>query len=101
MPKRRAFDSLSDALIELVARGEPVVAATADLQYSNGLVRFHEAHPDRFVQFGISEQNMVSAAAGMAAAGMMPYVATFASFLAFSAASRSAWTSPIRPYRFG
>jgi transketolase len=77
-----SLNALSDALIALVARGEPIVAGTADLQYSNGLVRFREAHPDRFVQFGISEQNMVSAAAGMAAAGMKPYVATFASFLA-------------------
>lgn len=76
------LDTLSDALLELVDRGEPIVAGTADLQYSNGLSKFHEHRPDRFVQFGISEQNMVSAAAGMAAVGMKPYVATFASFLA-------------------
>ncbi len=76
------LSALSDALIDLVADGEPIVAGTADLQYSNGLSRFAAVHPDRFVQFGISEQNMVSAAAGMAAIGMKPYVATFASFLA-------------------
>lgn len=76
------LDALSDALLELVAAGEPIVAGTADLQYSNGLSKFHELYPERFVQFGISEQNMVSAAAGMAAVGMKPYVATFASFLA-------------------
>jgi transketolase len=76
------LSALSDALIELVAAGEPVVAGTADLQYSNGLSRFAQVHPDRFVQFGIAEQNMVSAAAGMAAVGMKPFVATFASFLA-------------------
>ncbi|SIS68925.1 transketolase family protein [Paracoccus saliphilus] len=72
---------LADTLIELAAEGHPVAAGTADLQHSNGLVKFAEAHPDRFVQFGISEQNMVSAAAGMATTGMIPYVATFASFL--------------------
>jgi transketolase len=76
-----SLNALSDALIELVERGEPVVAGTADLQYSNGLSKFAELHPERFVQFGISEQNMVSAAAGMAAVGMKPFVATFASFL--------------------
>ena len=76
------LNALSDALIDLVAAGHPVMAGTADLQYSNGLVRFAERHPDRFVQFGISEQNMVSAAAGIAATGIMPFVATFASFLA-------------------
>lgn len=76
------LDYLSDALLDLVQQGEPIVAGTADLQYSNGLSKFHRECPDRFVQFGISEQNMVSAAAGMAAVGMKPYVATFASFLA-------------------
>jgi len=72
---------LSDALIELARAGHPVVAGSADLQYSNGLNRFASAFPDRYVQFGISEQNMVSAAAGLATTGMMPFVATFASFL--------------------
>ncbi|MCS5723657.1 transketolase family protein [Herbiconiux sp. CPCC 203407] len=76
------LDHLSDGLIELVEAGVPVVAGTADLQYSNGLVKFARAHPDRFVQFGISEQNMVSAAAGLATTGATPFVATFASFLA-------------------
>ncbi|KAG0742896.1 hypothetical protein G6F24_016380 [Rhizopus arrhizus] len=63
---------LSDALIELAQAGHPVVAGSADLQYSNGLNRFAQAYPDRYVQFGISEQNMVSAAAGLATTGMMP-----------------------------
>jgi transketolase len=76
------LQTLSDGLDALVAEGHPVLACTADLQYSNGLSKFAEQHPDRFIQFGISEQNMVSAAAGMAAAGSMPFVATFASFLA-------------------
>lgn len=73
---------LSGALIELVEEGYPVMVGTADVQHSNGLVRFAARYPERFVQFGISEQHMVSAAAGMAAAGVMPFVATFASFLA-------------------
>lgn len=74
--------ALSDALIELAEAGRPVMAGTADLQYSNGLVGFAQRFPARFIQFGISEQNMVSAAAGIATTGMMPFVATFASFLA-------------------
>ena len=76
------LDHLSDGLLDLVEAGVPVVAGTADLQYSNGLVKFAQRHPDRFVQFGISEQNMVSAAAGLATTGVVPFVATFASFLA-------------------
>lgn len=81
---RRApsLPTFSNALIELVEAGHPVMAGTADLQYSNGLNEFAQRFPERFVQFGISEQNMVSAAAGMATTGVIPYVATFASFLA-------------------
>lgn len=75
------LDYLSLGLSDLVAAGHPVVAGTADLKYSNGLNRFESEHPDRFVQFGISEQHMVSAAAGMATSGVMPFVATFASFI--------------------
>ena len=75
------LDFLSDALIELTQAGHPVVAGSADLQYSNGLNRYAQAYPDRYIQFGISEQNMVSAAAGLATTGHMPFVATFASFL--------------------
>lgn len=71
----------SDALIELAEQGHPVVAGSADLQYSNGLNKFATRFPERFTQFGISEQNMVTAAAGLATTGYMPFVATFASFL--------------------
>lgn len=76
------LDFLSNGLIELVEAGHPVVAGSADLQFSNGLNRFASRFPDRYVQFGISEQNMVTAAAGMATCGLTPFVATFASFLA-------------------
>lgn len=74
--------ALSDSLIELADAGHPVVALTGDLKYSNGLVRFAERHPDRFFNMGISEQNMVTTAAGMATTGLIPFVADFASFLA-------------------
>ncbi|WP_455888033.1 transketolase family protein [Pseudomonas rustica] len=72
---------LSDALIELTEAGYPVMAGSADLQYSNGLSKFASRFPERYLQFGISEQNMVTAAAGLATCGVMPFVATFASFL--------------------
>src|SRR5699024_3603528 len=75
------LDYLSLGLEDLVEAGAPVVAGTADLAYSNGLNRFKENYPDRFVQFGISEQHMVSAAAGLATTGVTPFVATFASFI--------------------
>jgi transketolase len=58
-----------------------IVVLTADLKYSNQTVDFERAHPERFVNVGISEQHMVSMAAGMASVGMKPYVATFAPFV--------------------
>lgn len=73
--------ALSDTLVEITAGGAPVVALTGDLKYSNGLVRFAERYPERFFNMGISEQNMVSVAAGMATTGLTPFVADFASFL--------------------
>ncbi|OWJ89179.1 transketolase [Pseudomonas sp. A46] len=80
--KAPGLNYLSNGLLDLVAEGHAIAVGTADLQYSNGLNRFVEKHPELFIQFGISEQNMVSAAAGIATTGTMPYVATFASFLA-------------------
>lgn len=79
--KNPGLNHLSNGLIELVKAGHNVVAGSADLQYSNGLNRFAAAYPDRYISFGISEQNMVSAAAGIATTGVVPFVATFASFL--------------------
>ena len=75
------LDHLSNGLIDLIKAGHNVVAGSADLQYSNGLNRFAAAYPDRYISFGISEQNMVSTAAGIATTGVVPFVATFASFL--------------------
>ncbi len=75
------LDHLSNGLMQLVEAGHNVVAGSADLQYSNGLNRFAAAYPDRYISFGISEQNMVSVAAGIATTGVVPFVATFASFL--------------------
>lgn len=68
----------------LAAMGEEdpdIVVLTADLKYSNQTVDFERAHPERFVNVGISEQHMVSMAAGMASVGLKPYVATFAPFV--------------------
>lgn len=76
---------LADTLADLADEGQRIVVGSADLKYSNGLIRFQERHPDKYIQFGISEQHMVSAAAGLATTGLMPYVATFASFMSLLA----------------
>ena len=58
-----------------------IVALCADLGYPTRLADFKQRYPDRFFDFGIAEKNMVSAAAGLATTGKIPFVATYASFL--------------------
>jgi transketolase len=67
-------------LAELADRDPRIVVGTADLKYATLVSEFEERHPDRFFQFGIAERNMIGGAAGMATTGLIPYVATFASF---------------------
>lgn len=74
--------TLGQTLGEFVEEGRPIVVATSDLAFSNGLSVFRQKYPDNFLQMGISEQNMVSVSAGLATTGAQPYVAAFASFLA-------------------
>jgi len=69
-------------IADLADGNDRIVVLTADLGFSNRTIEFAQRHPDRFFDMGIAEQNMVSVAAGLAASGAIPYVATFASFLA-------------------
>jgi len=80
--KNPGLDHLSNGIIDLVKAGHNVIAARPISSISNGLNRFAAAYPDRYISFGISEQNMVSAAAGIATCGVTPFIATFSSFLA-------------------
>ncbi len=75
-------------LAELANEDPDIVVLTADLKFSNRTVDFERVHPDRFVNVGISEQHMVTMAAGMATLGYKPYIATFASFVGLLAAEQ-------------
>jgi transketolase len=70
-----------EALLELGKVRPDVVALDADLYKSTRTVLFRDAFPSRFIDIGISEADMVSTAAGMAAAGLTPFVNSFAIFL--------------------
>jgi len=61
-----------------------IVVLTADLAFANRTMDFAARHPDRFFNVGVAEQNMISIAAGLASAGMLPFAATFASYVALT-----------------
>lgn len=67
----------------LLAAGEhnkKVVALCADLTESTKMDAFAAAYPDRFIEIGVAEQNLVTVAAGMAAMGKVPFTSSYAAF---------------------
>jgi transketolase len=79
--KRMPAFILGEELADLADRDPRIAVMTADLASANRTIEFKERHPERFFNFGIAEKNMVTAAAGMAASGQIPFAASFASFL--------------------
>lgn len=73
-------DGYGEGLKEAAKLNANVVALCADLTESTRTNLFAEAFPERFVQVGISEQNMASVASGMAAMGKIPFIASYAMF---------------------
>ena len=73
-------EAFGKALATLAETRERLVALDADIAGGTGLHHFRKAHPSRFFQFGIAEQNMMAVAGGMAATGLIPVVTTFAVF---------------------
>lgn len=59
---------------------QDIVALCADLTTSTCMNVFADAHPDRFVQVGVAEQNLVTVASGMARAGKIPFTSSYAAF---------------------
>jgi transketolase len=81
---RRAIPAFvfGEELADLADTDERIVVLTADLARSNRATDFAIRHPERFVNVGIAEKNMITVAAGMASCGHIPFAATFASFAA-------------------
>lgn len=73
-------DGYGAGLHRIGAKDARVVALDADLAESTRSKWFGEAHPERFFQMGIAEQDMVLTAAGLASAGLRPFASTFAIF---------------------
>lgn len=73
-------ESYGRTLAQLGAENDKIVVLDADLAESTKTCMFQEKFPERHFDCGIAETNMVSIAAGMAAAGMIPFVSSFAMF---------------------
>lgn len=77
-PTRKGFGKGLKAAGELDVN---VVAACADLTDSTQISLFKEAFPDRFVEIGVAEQNLVTVGSGLAAVGKVPFVSSYAAFM--------------------
>ena len=75
-------ESYGNALAELGAQYENLVVLDADLAAATKTGIFKKAFPDRHIDCGIAECNMVGIAAGLAATGKIPFVSSFAMFAA-------------------
>jgi transketolase len=73
-------DAYGEVLVELGEENDDIFVLDADLSQSTRTNMFAEKFPERFFNMGISEQNMMGTAAGMALAGKIPFVSTFAVF---------------------
>jgi transketolase len=73
-------DVFGETLSELARQNPSIVVLDADLANSTKADKFAQAHPDRFLEMGIAEQNMVGTAVGMAALGFVPWLSSFTIF---------------------
>lgn len=76
-PIRKGFGR---GLLEAGKRWEDVVALCADLTESTQMHLFAQAFPERYVEVGVAEQNLVTVASGLAALGKIPFVSSYAAF---------------------
>lgn len=82
MVKKATRESFGEALVELGADNPNIVVLVADLADATKVENFGKAYPDRFIECGIAESNMVGVAAGLASCGKIPFATSFAMFSA-------------------
>jgi transketolase len=78
--KDKVQSGLAKAAIRAAADGYPVFSISSDVQGSTGISPFQKTFPDRYVEVGIAEANMISTGAGYSKAGFIPIVDTFGQF---------------------
>ncbi len=74
-------EAFGEALVDIAARRKDLVVLDGDLSADCRIRNFENTYPDRFIENGIAEQDMVSMAGGLARQGLLPVVNTFSSFL--------------------
>lgn len=79
--KKATREGYGKALVDLGAQHPEMVVFDADLAGATKTAMFKKAYPDRFIDCGIAEGNMIGIAAGMATCGHVPFVSSFAMFL--------------------
>lgn len=77
VPTRNGY---GEALLELGGKDPRLVVLTADLAESTRVLDFAKKYPERFIECGVAEQNMMGIAAGLAAAGKIPFVSSYGVF---------------------
>jgi 1-deoxy-D-xylulose-5-phosphate synthase len=77
---RKWTTAFSDAIMKIAAENPKVVAITAAMPGSTGILPIGVTHPDQMIDVGIAEQHAVTSAAGLAHAGMVPVVAVYSTF---------------------
>ncbi len=75
-------ESYGHALVDLYQEHKDIIVLDADLANATKTAIFKKAHPERHVDCGIAEGNMMGIAAGLASVGLVPFVSTFAMFAA-------------------
>lgn len=78
--KKDTRSGFGDGIVEAARKNDKIVALTADLAGSLKLNAFMKEFPERFIQCGIAEANMIGVAAGLTIGGKIPYTTTFANF---------------------
>src|SRR5918994_2940516 len=78
--KKDTRSGFGDGIAEAARKNKDIVALTADLAGSLKLQQFMKEFPERFIQVGIAEANMIGIAAGLTIGGKIPFTTTFANF---------------------
>ena len=78
--KKATREGFGEALFKLGNSNKEVVVLSADLSESTKADKFAKAFPDRYIECGVAEQNMIATAAGLAMSGKIPFAASYAVF---------------------